>query len=268
MKRIMKLLFFITIIALLLGGCNSNESVATIGDSNQEHQKEQSEEMNQDDQQNAKENLNSEVDQEKAETIKAVPETVKDLEKDLTQETPVTKKVEPSSNTKVENNKPVKQVEKSITNQPTVTQTEKKSEVQSSGSSEIKESVKEQPTTTETPTTSINQVTMIIKADAETGVILNPTQVLFEKGDTVLDVLKKVTKEKRIQMEYQGSGPTAYIEGIQNLYEFDKGPKSGWMYNVNGTFKKMGAGTAEVKAGDRIEWVYTLDLGKDVGANK
>ncbi|HHW36512.1 MAG TPA: DUF4430 domain-containing protein [Bacillales bacterium] len=116
------------------------------------------------------------------------------------------------------------------------------------------------------PNTPITEVTIAIRADAETGVILKATKVSINEGDTVLDVLKKVTKQNRIQMEYRGTGATAYIEGIQNLYEFDKGPKSGWMYSVNGTFMKKGAGTTEVKPGDKIEWAYTLDLGKDLGA--
>lgn len=116
------------------------------------------------------------------------------------------------------------------------------------------------------PNTPITEATIAIKADAETGVILKATKVSINEGDTVLDVLKKVTKQNRIQMEYRGSGATAYIEGIQNLYEFDKGPKSGWMYSVNGAFMKKGAGTTKVKPGDKIEWAYTLDLGKDLGA--
>lgn len=107
-------------------------------------------------------------------------------------------------------------------------------------------------------------VSISIKADKETGVILSPIQVEYEPGETVLDVLKNITKEKRIQMEYRGRGGAAYIEGIQNLYEFDKGPKSGWMYKMNGAFMKRSAGAVEVKAGDQIEWLYTLDLGKDL----
>ena len=116
------------------------------------------------------------------------------------------------------------------------------------------------------PNTPITEATIAIRADAETGVILKATKVSINEGDTVLDVLKKVTKQNRIQMEYRGTSATAYIEGIQNLYEFDKGPKSGWMYSVNGAFMKKGAGTTEVKPGDKIEWAYTLDLGKDLGA--
>jgi hypothetical protein len=69
-------------------------------------------------------------------------------------------------------------------------------------------------------------------------------------------------------MEHRGSAKAPYIEGIDNLYEFDKGGKSGWLYRVNGTFPNKSAGAYILKKGDRIEWVYTLELGKDVGKSE
>ena len=50
-----------------------------------------------------------------------------------------------------------------------------------------------------------------------------------------------------------------------NLYEFDVGNKSGWMYKVNGWFPNYGCSRYQLKDGDVIEWVYTCDLGDDVG---
>ncbi|MED0756442.1 DUF4430 domain-containing protein [Aneurinibacillus thermoaerophilus] len=109
-------------------------------------------------------------------------------------------------------------------------------------------------------------VSFSIVADKERGTILSPTEVEIQEGDTVLDVLKRVTREKKIQMEYRGVKATAYVEGIDNLYEFDRGSKSGWMYRVNGVFPNKSAGIFPVKAGDKIEWLYTVDLGRDLGA--
>ncbi|RXT06467.1 DUF4430 domain-containing protein [Ammoniphilus sp. CFH 90114] len=121
------------------------------------------------------------------------------------------------------------------------------------------------PMTSEQVVDSKKQMVMIsIKGDEEVGIILAATEVTFESGESVLDILKKVTKEKKIQMEYRGTGPIAYVEGIDNLYEFDRGPKSGWMYRVNGSFGKKSAGDVQIKPNDQIEWIYTLDLGKDV----
>ena len=56
-----------------------------------------------------------------------------------------------------------------------------------------------------------------------------------------------------------------YIEGINQLYEFDCGQNSGWMYCVNGWFPNYGCSSYTVEDGDVIEWRYTCDLGSDVG---
>ena len=39
------------------------------------------------------------------------------------------------------------------------------------------------------------------------------------------------------------------------------------MYKVNGWFPNYGCSSYYLKDGDVIEWVYTCDLGKDVGDN-
>lgn len=60
---------------------------------------------------------------------------------------------------------------------------------------------------------------------------------------------------------------SAYIEGINQIYEFDCGSESGWMYKVNGWFPNYGCSQYKVSDGDNIAWVYTCDLGTDVGDN-
>lgn len=97
------------------------------------------------------------------------------------------------------------------------------------------------------------------------GVILSETTVKIKEGDTVLNVLEAITNKYKIQMRYTGSKESAYIEGINNLYEFDGGRWSGWMYCVNGWYPNYGAGVYVLQAGDVIEWNYTCDLGKDLG---
>ena len=88
-------------------------------------------------------------------------------------------------------------------------------------------------------------------------------------GDTVYDILSRAVRYNKIQMEYQGadknSFSSVYIKGINYLYEFSCGPLSGWMYTVNGIFPQYGCSKYELSDGDRIEWVYTCDLGRDVG---
>lgn len=107
------------------------------------------------------------------------------------------------------------------------------------------------------------------KADLipQDGVILETQAVEYEEGDTVYDILQSVCQENEIQMEASWTPVynSAYIEGIQNLYEFDCGELSGWMYCVNGTYPNYGCSAYEVAPGDQIEWHYTCDLGKDLG---
>lgn len=101
------------------------------------------------------------------------------------------------------------------------------------------------------------------------GWILKPVTVTFNEGESVFDVLKQVCKENKIQLEFSMTPiyNSAYIEGINNLYEFDCGSLSGWMYEVNDWFPNYGCSRYEVKNGDVIEWQYTCDLGADIGGN-
>lgn len=104
----------------------------------------------------------------------------------------------------------------------------------------------------------------VIPAD---GWILNVTSAEFEEGESVFDVTKRICIENRIPFEFTMTPVynTAYIEGIDNIYEFDCGSGSGWMYRVNGEFLSYGCSECKLKEGDIIEWVYTCNLGKDVG---
>jgi len=99
------------------------------------------------------------------------------------------------------------------------------------------------------------------------GTVMAARTVTFTEGETVFDVLRRETRASGIHMEY-ASNPmfnSVYIEGINNLYEFDCGELSGWMYRVNGWFPNYGSNSYTLKQGDEIEWVYTCDLGDDVG---
>ena len=70
-----------------------------------------------------------------------------------------------------------------------------------------------------------------------------------------------------MEASYTAMYESYYVEGINHLYEFDGGELSGWMYKVNGQFPNYGCSSYTVKAGDVIVWLYTCDLGKDVGDN-
>lgn len=99
------------------------------------------------------------------------------------------------------------------------------------------------------------------------GVILPETEVSFAGGESVFDVLQRVCRDNKIHMESSWTAlyKSAYIEGIHNLYEFDVGERSGWMYEVNGWFPNYGCSGYTLQDGDVVRWVYTCDLGADVG---
>ena len=98
------------------------------------------------------------------------------------------------------------------------------------------------------------------------GVILSQKQVEINDGDTVFDVLLRETRKQRIHMDFVESPVygSAYIKGINNIYEFDAGELSGWMYSVNGVFPNYGCSIYNLNDGDVIQWMYTCDLGKDL----
>ena len=99
------------------------------------------------------------------------------------------------------------------------------------------------------------------------GVIFAEKTVTFYEGESVFNLLMREMKRNKIHMEFENTPiyNSAYIEGIANLYEFDCGELSGWMYKVNGWFPNYGCSRYQLKAGDKVEWVYTCDLGIDVG---
>ena len=138
------------------------------------------------------------------------------------------------------------------------------------------------PTPEQKPDSKKNTVTITIRCDTAvnngmhleskwagivpaSGVILPVTTVEIEEGDTVFDVLSYVCDKYKIHMSYRGGTSSGcYVEGINNLYEFDGGRWSGWMYCVNDWYPNYGCGVYYVKAGEVIEWNYTCDLGLDL----
>jgi hypothetical protein len=126
-----------------------------------------------------------------------------------------------------------------------------------SASSETKPAETKVPAQTETK--PLSTVTISIIGSKEIGTILSSTKIDFTEGDTVLDILLRASKKKKISVEYSGSGALAYIEGIDNLYEFDYGPKSGWNFKLNGATISKSSGIVKVNKDDVIEWIYRED---------
>ena len=142
------------------------------------------------------------------------------------------------------------------------------------------QSAEEATETANTCTISISCATILDNLDAlnaekaelvpQDGVLLPETTVEFSEGESVFDVLQRVCNEQKLHMEFSDTPmyDSAYIEGIGNLYEFDCGELSGWMYSVNGEFPNYGCSRYAVKSGDVISWQYTCDLGADIGGGQ
>ena len=103
----------------------------------------------------------------------------------------------------------------------------------------------------------------------EDGILLETVEIEFAGGESVFDVFRKVLREEKIHFEYVDATAydSVYIEGIGNLYEYDCGPQSGWMYSVNGVYPGLGCSAYTLADGDVIVFNYTCDLGADLGAD-
>jgi len=99
------------------------------------------------------------------------------------------------------------------------------------------------------------------------GMIFPATIVTVYEGESVFNTLQREMRRAGIHMAFRNTPiyNSAYIEAINNLYEFDVGELSGWMYKVNGWFPNYGCSRYKLQPGDVIEWHYTCDLGRDLG---
>jgi hypothetical protein len=121
----------------------------------------------------------------------------------------------------------------------------------------------ETPTPTPKPEPPATKVTITVVGPKDVGTIINTTEVAFKDGDTILDVLKQIAKKQDIYVDYTGSGAMGYVIGIDNIYEFDYGPKSGWTCKLNGATLTKSSDAIKVKEGDRIDWIYKDDYSND-----
>lgn len=88
----------------------------------------------------------------------------------------------------------------------------------------------------------------LIPAD---GTILAASTVTFSPGRACSTCCSGCAGSGKIPMEFSFTPiyNSAYIEGIYNLYEFDVGDGSGWMYKVNDWFPNYGCSRYQVQQG-------------------
>ena len=120
---------------------------------------------------------------------------------------------------------------------------------------------------------AIGEVTLSIRCDKVAGqsahipadgVMLAETRMPIAAGDTVYTVLTDAARAHGIHMEASGAQGMIYVHGIGNVYEFDFGDLSGWVYLVNGVSASVGCDQYVLQPGDQVVFHYTLELGRDI----
>lgn len=138
------------------------------------------------------------------------------------------------------------------------------------------------PAPVDTPATTSSDITVYISVDCKTilrnmdrlqagkeglvpsdGIIVPRTAVTVAEGTSAFDALELLLREEGIHMEYEWTPMynSNYVSGINNLYEFDCGGSSGWMYNVNGWYPNYGLSRYELHNGDELQLRYTCEMG-------
>jgi len=116
------------------------------------------------------------------------------------------------------------------------------------------------------PDSNAAQASVSIKGDSANGLILPATEWQWTGSCTVLQALKGLLDSQGINYQLGAGG---YVASIGNLTEKKPGyPLSGWLFRVNGAFPPSGAESTMIKNGDNVEWLYTMDGGKDLGATE
>lgn len=95
----------------------------------------------------------------------------------------------------------------------------------------------------------------------DSGVVLAAEEFTLYEGDTVYDITVAAARAHGIQMESDG---TNYISGIAFIYERQFGDLSGWLYRVNGETPSVGCGEYAPSDGDKIQWIYSCEMGRDI----
>ncbi|MGI5880770.1 MAG: S-layer homology domain-containing protein [Syntrophomonadaceae bacterium] len=114
-----------------------------------------------------------------------------------------------------------------------------------------------------TPVIGKNIAAISIQGDRTTGTILPYTVWHWEGPSTVLNQLRTVLDDRGISYNISSDGYVSMIGGLTHKKEGY--PLSGWLFKVNNVFSNAGTTTYILNNGDEVEWVYTMDGGKDAG---
>lgn len=111
----------------------------------------------------------------------------------------------------------------------------------------------------------IKTVALTVK-DENNRTIASQGNAPIQPGVTsVIDALIMTLNEANVPYTIPGG---TYVSSINGLGEFDLGPYSGWLYQVNGnTPSTTGADQYKLTGGERVTWYYTKDFTKDASSS-
>lgn len=120
---------------------------------------------------------------------------------------------------------------------------------------------KKQETSRETSAAKQEVVQVVVDlSNINQGILSFSTN--YEEGMTAMDATESAFRSSGVAYSVIGSGASAYMEGINNVYEFDHGPMSGWQVEVNDTHISNSAGAEPVYPDSHVYWYYTTDFTK------
>ena len=102
----------------------------------------------------------------------------------------------------------------------------------------------------------------VINSVPKGGYFAHNLQMTVHKGDTIMAATKKFLNQNGYSYEITGFSSREYLAGIAEIYEFDGGPGSGWIIELNGRHLNTGANTIALQPGDNIYWYYDADYAK------
>lgn len=103
------------------------------------------------------------------------------------------------------------------------------------------------------------EVTLTINGTSVSG-----KKIVIHSNSTVLSVLQEACGLYGVDiLSHKG-----YVSSMNGLAEFDQGPNSGWLYQVDGnTPSTTGADQYKLTGGERVTWYYTKDFTKDASSS-
>lgn len=109
------------------------------------------------------------------------------------------------------------------------------------------------------------RVTLTLRTDTETWI--GGESLTLGLGSTVQNALERALSNHNMTAAGLSNG---YVESVTKdgvtLAQFDKGPNSGWLYQVNGAAPNVSCADYALKNGDDILWYYSSEWEEEPGA--